>query len=313
MHLAEMDPAHRRLALGAMRAVAGADGDEDPRERELLEAASALLGVDAPAALEPEALRAAALPAEAAERVVQAAIFAAMMDGRVAPEEVALVNAFAAAAGVDEPRVRNLAQLAKGHTRLLWLDLARRSFARDVFARALKADGPAGIWKIVGPLLGAGRDPALTERYVKLGELPEDTLGHAYFRFLVDHDLAFPGEPHSVAEAGIWHDVTHVLGGYGVSPEEEVLVVSFIAGFSREDPFFWLFTITLQFHFAVQVSPYAKPKEGLVQPAKVLAAFERGRAVKADLSAPGWDPWPLFPRPLAEVRGELGVPAREGH
>ena len=116
------------------------------------------------------------------------------------------------------------------------------------------------------------RDPALTERYVKLGELPEDTLGHAYFRFLVDHDLAFPGEPHSVAEAGIWHDVTHVLGGYGVSPEEEVLVVSFIAGFSREDPFFWLFTITLQFHFAVQVSPYAKPKEGLVQPAKVLAA-----------------------------------------
>ena len=49
--------------------------------------------------------------------------------------------------------------------------------------------------------------------------------------------------------------------------------------------------------------------KGLFVPERVLAALERGVAVKVDLSR-GWDPWPLFPRPLADVRAELGVPPR---
>ncbi|HMR72159.1 MAG TPA: hypothetical protein PKA84_18220, partial [Rubrivivax sp.] len=53
-------------------------------------------------------------------------------------------------------------------------------------------------------------------------------------------------------------------------------VVSFIAGFSRQDPFFWLFTITLQFHLGIGVSPYSAPEKGLFDPVRVFAAFERG-------------------------------------
>lgn len=305
-----MSPAGATLALRVMRSVARADGERET-ERSLLGAAADLLGVDpevGPAT--PGEAAALALPAREAERVVQAAILMALMDGAISPSELESVRAFAAALGVEEPRVHNLAQLAEGRIRSMWLDLARRSWARDVFVEALKAKGPAGVWKIVGPMIGRAVDPALARRYIALGELPEDTLGHAYFRFVFDHELPFPGEPHGVAESGVWHDCAHVLGGYGITPEEEIRVVSFIAGFSRRDPFFWLFTITLQFHLGIAVSPYSAPREGLFDPPSILAAFERGAAMTVDLGAPDFDPWDWFPRPLEEVRRALNVPPR---
>ena len=273
MHWMDLDPAHARLAVGAMRAVAGADGEVASDEARLVDAAARLLSVspDVPP-LTPEALRGAGLAPKDAERVVQAGILAALLDGRVDPAEVRAVRALAEAAGVDEPRVHNLAQLSKGHVRLAWLDLARRSFAKDVFVDALKRDGPRGVWKIVGPMLGRAVDPALAARYIALGELPEGTLGRAYFRFVYENGLGFPGEKGAVPESGVWHDVSHVLGGYGITPDQEVQVVSFIAGFSREDPFFWVFTITLQFHLGLRVSPYSQSGTGLVEPDKMLAA-----------------------------------------
>lgn len=308
MHWMDLDPAHARLAVGAMRAVAGADGEVAPDEARLVDAAARLLSVspDVPP-LTPETLRSAGLAPKDAERVVQAGILAALLDGRVDPAEVRAVRALAEAAGVDEPRVHNLAQLSKGHVRLAWLDLARRSFAKDVFVDALKRDGPRGVWKIVGPMLGRAVDPALAARYIALGELPEGTLGRAYFRFVYENGLGFPGEKGAVPESGVWHDVSHVLGGYGITPDQEVQVVSFIAGFSREDPFFWVFTITLQFHLGLRVSPYSQSGTGLVEPDKMLAAFARGAAMTEDLSAEGFDPWPLFPQPLEAVRAQLGV------
>lgn len=310
MHLHEMGREERRLALSAMATVVLADGRTRPEESELLRAAAVHLELegeldrDAIQPLAPGSL--SSLESIAAERVVQAAILAAMIDGEVDPEEVEAVRRLAAEAGVDEPRVHNLAQLSRGHLRRLWLDLARRSFAREVFVKAAKRDGLRGVWQIVGPMLGRAGDPVVAQRYITLGELEDGTLGRAYFDFIVEHDLGFPGEG-IVAEAGVWHDVAHVLGGYGTRPEEEVEVVSFIAGFSRQDPFFWLFTIALQFHMGVRVSPYSPKERGFFVPSRVFAAFERGAAMTEDLSAPGFDPWPLFPRPLAEVRAALHV------
>jgi tellurite resistance protein len=315
MHSMEIEPSAVELTLRAMRAVAGADGTLAPQEADLIAQAARLLGrgaieVEALAALEPGELRDAGLDARDAERVVQAAILVALMDGRVDAAEVRAVRALAEAAGIDEPRVRSLSLLAEGHTRLMWLDLARRSFAREVFEKALRREGWRGIWKIVGPMIGRATDWELAARYSALGELPHETLGYAYFRYIVDNGFGFPGEPNAVPESGLWHDIAHVLGGYGTTPREELQVVSFIAGFSRQDPFFWLFTITLQFHLGIQVSPYAAPERGLFDPEETVRALERGAAVSVDLSLGTWDPWPHFPRPLEEVRRELNVPPR---
>jgi tellurite resistance protein len=297
-------------ALRMMKAIALADGGLDEREVSLIGASARALGVSCDArTLAPataEEVGAALGDPRLRERAVQAAVLVAMIDGTAAHAEVEAIEHFAAALGVDEPRVRNLRQLADGHVRRLWLDLARRSFARPIFERALKERGLEGVLRIALPMVGLGKDPDLARRYNDLGKLPEGTLGRAYWRFVVDNDLGFPGEG-VVAEDGVWHDLSHVLGGYDTSPAGEVSVVSFIAGYRREDPFFWLFTIALQFHLGVKVSPYSPPLHGHFDPALVLAALHRGMAMNRDLSV-DWDYRSDLERSVDEVRSAYGVP-----
>jgi hypothetical protein len=300
--------AERRAVCDAIRFVLG-EGPADPREDALLELTAELLG----GALEPrvydgpEAV-AAALPPALRERALQSAMLATLMDEAVSPDEEQRVRALAHAFALDEPRLRALHHVAHERQALAFLDLARRSFARDVFEDALARGGPSRLWKIVGPLVGLADDPELAQRYISLGELPAGSLGRAYFEFITRNRLSFPGEHRAVPEAGLWHDLTHVLADYGTSDEEEILVVSFIAGYRRDDPFFWLFTIVLQYHLGIRVSPYSPRKTGLFRPRAAQAAYERGTRVIMDLER--WDPWPHFPRPLAEVRRALGVPPR---
>ncbi len=298
------------VGLRAMLTCARADGEIKDSEASLVSVAARTLGVPLAdprslVSVGTDELAAAFHEPEKRERVLQAMILMALMDGDVSGAETELIASFARALEVDEPRVQNLRHVSEGRLRTLWLDLARRSFARPIFEHTLKEKGVLGVWKIVGPMVGLAKDPELARKYIALGELPEGTLGHGYFRFIVDHDLGFPGEG-IVAEEGMWHDLTHVLAGYDTSPAGEVSVVSFIAGYVREDPFFWLFTIALQFHLGIQVSPYSAGERGFFDPELVLPALRRGMAVKRDLSR-GWDPWPDMARPLADVRRDLGV------
>ena len=309
MRLLGVDEVEAKMGLAAMAAVARADADFAADEAALLSAAAKIYRVDDRRLVATPEEVAGAVPKPAArERIVQAMILMALMDGDVREAELDTIHAWARALGVDEPRVRNLTQLAHGHVKLMWCDLARRSFARDVFVERLKEDGFIGLWQIVGPMVGMARDYELAQKYIALGEHRPGSFGRAYFDFILENDLGFPGEARAVPESGLWHDVTHVLAGYDTSPREEVLLVAFIAGYKKVDPFFWLFTIALQFHLGIRVSPYSPSDTGLFDAAPVLGALERGAASNTDLSA--WDPWPHFARPLEEVRAELGVPPR---
>lgn len=301
-------PIERAAICDAIRFALGGAPAEG-RERELLDVASELLGGPVgPVTHGSAAAIAEALPSpHLRQRALQAAMLATLMDERVTPDEAARIRSLAMALGIEEPRQRALEHLARRQSALAWLDLARRSFARDTFEQALEK-GPGHLWKIVGPLIGMADDAALAQRYIALGELDHGTLGRSYFEFIVTHQLSFPGEHRAVPEAGLWHDITHVLAGYGTSDEEEVLVVSFIAGYRKEDAFFWLFTIVMQYHLGIAVSPYSPAKRGLFSPRTAAAAYARGARVKVDVE--DWDPWPHFARPLADVRAELGVPPR---
>ncbi len=295
----------------ALATLARADGAMTDVESSWIEALTNALGVsigraDALASIDADELARAVPSASARERIVQAMILTSLLDERVVQQEVSLVRSFASALGVAEPRIENLRQLAEGAMKRLWLDLARRSFARTEFEETLRGKGVTGLWKIVGPMVGLARDPSLARRFMDLGMLGTDTFGYRYFRFVTDNDFGFPGEG-IVPESGVWHDLTHVLSGYATDPDGEVQVVSFIAGYRKHDPFFWLFTIALQFHLGIKVSPYSPGKTGHFAPEVVLRAFARGAAVNRDLSD-HWDYWPLLERPLDDVRRELGVP-----
>lgn len=298
--------------LRLMKTVALSDGSLDDKETSLLDAAARALGLET-SALELDPVRLDAIPVALAnatptlrERALQAAMITAMIDGRVSLVEVATLRSFAAALGIAECRIENLEQLAKGHVRRMWLDLARRSFAIPIFEEALRKKGLSGVLDIVSPMLGLGKDADLARRYNDLGRLPEDTMGRAYWRFIIDNNLGFPGEG-VVAEEGVWHDVTHVLAGYTTEPEGEVQVVSFIAGYRREDPFFWLFTIALQFHLGIRVSPYSPGMLGRFVPELVIRALRRGMAMTRDLSV-DYDPWEDMSLRLADVRAKYNVP-----
>lgn len=310
MERLELTPSQVTAGLRVMKTVALSDGALREQEVSLLDAAARALGqpCDARALAEIAPSEAAVLMGDRVvrERALQAAMLVSMIDGEVSDAEVRTIESFAAALGVNEARVHNLRQLARGQVRRMWVDLARRSFARPVFEEALRTRGLAGVLKIVLPMVGLGADPELARRYNDLGQLPEGTLGRAYWRFIVENELGFPGEG-PVAEEGVWHDVSHVLGGYGTGPAGEVSVVCFIAGYRREDPFFWLFTIALQYHLGIKVSPYSVGLLGHFEPERVIRALRRGMSMTRDLSV-GYDPWPDMARPLDEVRRDYGVP-----
>lgn len=291
MYLFDVQPAHAPLLLGAMRAVALADGAETPEERALLEVARDTLGL--PAGLDdlpPLSVDAAELddldPVER-EHVLQSMILMAVMDGRGAPEEAALVARFAARLAVDEPRVRNLEQLARGRVERMKLDLTRKGYARSELLATAREEGLVGLYRTFGPLIGLGKSPEIAQRYIALGHLPEGTLGRAYWRFIYDNGLDFPGEG-AIGERGVWHDMIHVVGGYPVDPIGEAEVVAFMAGFRREDPFFWVFTSVLQFQVGLRISPFAPGVPDRIEPRRYLLHHKRGSLVNCDLSC-DWD------------------------
>ncbi len=329
MNFLGMSQEDAELGLRVMFTVAQANGALHPGEVALLEASARAFGVvleETEAVLEvlgqdsasrenwrgivriaPGAL-AQELSVESRERVLQAGILMAIMDGEVDEAEIGTVEAFARALGVSEPRVHNLKQLAQGHVKLLWFDLARHSFARDIFEQELHDKGLGGVWKIVAPLLGMANNEALAQRFRATEHMPAGSLGRAYWEYLDPYGFGLPGEHKGVPETGVWHDITHVLSGYEATPPEEILVVCFTAGFYEKDPFFWIFTIVLQYHLGIQVSPYSHSLRGTFDPEVAIEALQRGAACKEDLIQ--WDYWPHMERPLEEVRAELGIVPR---
>jgi hypothetical protein len=307
--LFDVEQRHRLLVLRAMRGVAMADGAETAKERALLDVARAALGL--PGDIEAEPLEAsdpalADLDARERERVVQAMLLMAVMDGSAAVSEATLVASFAERLQVDDARVENLRQLADGRLRWMRFDLTRKGYAKEELLRTAKEEGLAGLYRTFGPILGMAEDPDLARRYIAMGELPAGTVGRAYFDLITKNDLSFPGEPNGIAERGMWHDMIHVVGGYPTSPVGEAEVVAFMAGFRKEDPFFWLFTVALQFQVGVRISPFAPGVPNHIDPRAFVLHHKRGSLVKIDLSTE-WrfeDDWA---RPLVDVREELGV------
>lgn len=299
------------LGLRAMKAVAKADHWIADEERALLRASAQALGLDSLdsddiAGIEPEALRAVTTSDQTRRRIVQAMILMAMMDGEIDQAEIDIIKTYAEALDIDEPRIHNLTQLARGRTVVMWLDLARRSPVRRIFEDHYTREGLRGVWKIVGTFMGGARDPALAARYRATEACAAGTLGRHYWEFMTRYGFPFPGEAFSVPESGVWHDMAHVLSGYDASPQEEVYVVSFVAGFSKEDPFFWLFTIALQYQLGLRVSPYSMADTGLMKPKETLEALRRGAAMNVDLVS--WDYWPHLDTPLRRVQEMLNIP-----
>ena len=316
MKLIHPPPELARAGLGALKAVATAGGPLTPAARNLMGAAQryffgGALDLEALAPIEPAAL--ASFPPDPALRrqLVQGLVLMSLTDGPPPPAKVAVVEAFAKALGVEAEEVTHVRRLADRDMLLFRLDFLRKGHIADMVGQQYEATGLLGTVKSLLGLRGVGEDKELSARYRALGELPEGTLGEAFFHHYDSHGYSFPGEKHGFPEAGVYHDFAHVLSGYGVDPAGEMCIGAFVAGFKKQNPFYVLLFVTLTFSAATNVTPIPQPvMQGVFAEAgladEVFLALDRGAAMNVDLSD-HWDHWPWVDKPLDEVRRAFNV------
>jgi hypothetical protein len=317
MRLQQPDPATALLGLRAMKTMATAAGPMRPAQRALLEAAKKVLlhvdaDIDGLAAITPAELATGFPTPELRQQFVHGMIVVSLADGVPARESVAKVAAFAEALGVKATELTDLRRLAEQHMLVFKLDFLRRSQIADIFKNQLEQHGPLGLVKSVLTLQGVMEDPALAARYRAWEKLPQDTLGHSLIAFYDKNGFSLPGERKGFPEAGLWHDLCHVLGDYSTEPEGEVQVASFSAGFKRHRPFYLIMFSLLIFGAGVNVRPSSEDyvsvgvlgKPGVAE--KMFAAIERGTHVNQDLSDK-WDYWAYAELPIDEVRRRLNI------
>lgn len=292
------------VVLRALRGVALANDRFTDAERALVEGVAHVHGMTVDAdALEPiafEDVAAVVVAPHRRKRAVQLAMVVSLVEGVPAAETTEAVRAFARALEIDEAGLEVLYELTYGQAFFARVDMIRRAsrFIRN-------ADGFPGIFKMVLPMFGLGGDPELAARYRTLESCPPGSIGRALYDHFVDNGFKFPGEPGGIAM--IFHDLGHVLSGYGTDPESEIQQAAFQAGFARNDGFTFLLFGILQFHIGMRITPVAKGYKGLFDVPRVLAALHRGAACKVDVSQ-GYDLFANKNRPLEEIRRELGIP-----
>jgi ubiquinone biosynthesis protein Coq4 len=317
MHLMRPDPAAALLGLRAMKTIATASGEIGPAQRALMQAAQkVILGIaadiDTLPAVTPAELAAGFPGAELRQQLANGMIVMAVADGVPSRETVARVEAFADALGIAEPVLADLRLLAEHHMTLFKLDFLRRGHISDIMKNELAQKGPLQFAKSVLRMRGMTEDHELAARYRAWEKLPEGTLGRCLIDFYNQHGFSVPGERGGFPEAGLYHDFSHLLGGYSTEPEGEIQVAAFTSGFKRERPFYVVLFVVLIFSAGVNMRPTTDDfvtagllgKPGIAE--LMFAAIERGSKVNQDLSDK-WDYWALIELPIDEVRQRLNI------
>ncbi len=317
MKLVHPTPDEGLQCLRAMRTVVARAGVVPPASRALMNAAQKMLmaldvDLDSLPPITPDELKRRITTPGLGEQLVQGMIVNILADGEPDPAAFERLQSFATALGISIPALRTVRLFIEKNMLLFRLDFMRRSHIADMVKDTYRHHG--GLRAVAEALLGLRgmhEDKALAARFLALGDLPKDTLGYAYFDHCRSHGFAFPGERNGFPLAGVYHDMAHVLSGYGTAPEEELLVGAFSAAFKKTNPFYLLLLVSFLWGAGINVTPLAQPhlpglmaKDGLAE--RFLQALDRGGRVNTDLSD-NWDFWPYLPLPLPEARQRLGI------
>ena len=277
------DPQRGRAALRALETVALSDGDLDPRERDLLELCRELLQLEEEPHVPIEPAELASVIEDPAERraLVQRMVILSFLDEKLDESELEIVRAFARALSVDDPSLAQMRLFARGRYGLLAFHLMRHGFLADPIRRTWKEQGFRGLARLVAA--GRGKaDPEVAARYAPLASFPPETLGGGLYAYWKNNGFALPGEPGGVPEVALFHDVGHVLAGYGTDPTGECEMAGLEAGYMGEDGFSVAVLALLIFQVAAPL-PRVQPAKGGFDLRRFVAAWERGKAMRVDL------------------------------
>jgi tellurite resistance protein len=279
MELKIPSPEQAYWGLRAMKTVAMADGALHASELRMMGAIQEIAGttyaVEDLAPIAPEELARVLPDPQIRRQLVQGLVVMSMIDQKPNREEADLVEQFAQALEVSVPEVKDLRHLLKGEIFQLRLDVARRFWLREKVKEIWNTEGVRGIIKFVRGMIGKYENAELASRYRALEHYPTGSLGRRYWEYCRTNGFALPGEKGGAAEQVLFHDCAHVLSGYGTTPEEEVQVACFSAGFQRRDPFLFVFFVLVQFHIGIRMTPITEARTGFFDPVK---AFDRHQA-----------------------------------
>ncbi|MEY4511390.1 MAG: hypothetical protein RLZZ450_3512 [Pseudomonadota bacterium] len=308
MDIRVFSPVELAYVLRALRNVALSDHHFSEGERALIEGIARIHEVElALDTLEPIAFEEVArvlVDPQRRKRAVQLAIVMSLVEGTPSRRAEQRVSDFARALGIEERGLSVLSEISHGHALLARFDMLRRFSG---FIR--RAEGFPGFWKVAPTMLGiGGGDPELAARYHALEGCAAGTLGRAVYDHFRANDFKFPGELGGMPLP--FHDIGHVLAGYGTDPQSEIQQAAFQAGFARRDGFTFLLFGIMQFHLGLKVTPVAEGHLGLFDVPRVMFALGRGAACKVDFTQ-GYDLFADQHRPLDEVRRHMGIPPLE--
>lgn len=291
-----------------LRTALNPGGMLDPRERLFLDTYARILGRERPDP-DPLPVRAcdvAVAGAHPRKRLVQLAALAVLVNHPVQGAAVEFLKQLARTLATHDPVVDVIDALHKGQHFKVRLLAMRRAF-RVMLKEAYLAEGVAGALRFVGAMaLKAPVNTDQLQRYKRLGLLPEGTLGREYWKHITTVGFGFPGEPGGIPQSVAYHDVAHVLADNAATPLGEIQQGSFQGGNRREDGFFFVQMVVLQFHHGVRVTPAAPSEVGHFDPEKVLWAIHRGAKCNVDMTHQ-WDYWPLMALPLVEARARCAL------
>ncbi len=308
-------------ALQAMTMITrAADNGLDQPQRAMLDAIQRLvldtdLDVESLKPIAPAELAVAIEDPKLARHLVRLMVALSLADGPPSKEQVSLISSFATALGVEEPSVKVIGHLANGKLKRFRIAFLRHSHIRTYLRNTYRMLG--GVRPMIrATLIARGvlkEDAEQTARFRALADLPEDTLGHAFYRHYTDEGLAFPGAKGGFPIGALYHDFAHVLAGYDTSPEGEMKNAAFQAGFTQHDDDFFTALFAIVIHTAgVNLAPFPMPVlRGRIGQGElafdVFRGLQRGAEMKIDLGN-DWDFWEYVELPLEVARKNLGVP-----
>lgn len=306
MDLVVFDRPELMAVARALREVANSNDVFSEPERDLITAIGTLhdivLDPSTLDPIEPEELAATVRGAHQRKRAMQLLVVMALAEGEPKSHAEDAIGRFAEALDVDPRDLEVLREVADESVMMVRLDLVRRmsgTLLRDRKLDTLKSLATAALF---------GEDKTLADRYRALAGYPEGSLGRTLHDFWKQNGFSLPGEKGALPERGIFHDVGHLLSGYGVDPHGEIRQGAFQAGFVRKDGFAFLLFAIIQFHMGMRITPVAKGERGFFDPKDVIRAAQRGASCRVDLSDPEqWDFWQVAREPIAELRARYGI------
>ncbi len=322
------DAAEARVVAGGVVAAVAPAGGLTNLQRLLVEALiESMTGFVVPVARVPRlganefALALCRRNAPFRRRMVQFMLLCSLVLVPLPDEVVRRVEEYASELGVDDPMMRVAERYAHGSLGLALIDFQRSGYMETwdpAEASMLHTSRQlADAWD------ECVFDPALAQRWESLRELPEGTLGREVVKFYDARGFTFPGRPGSAPPLLAQHDWVHVVAGYGSTVESEIEVFGFISR-ANDDPRAFSFLAMIVSLFE---TGYLAKGAGLFEydrghlshegmAVRLADAMRRGALCAAhaggpDLMARDW--FASAPRPVDDVRAELGIVSKSEH